>query len=445
MASTWDTFRKSDFVVIFLTSLWLCVVLQYYLPMLMLLPLALIPGVGTHWYRRITGVYDAEWGRFSCLAIPMSWCNTNIVMTDYDFLMKFKANKNSLLLSNHCSRIDWLLAVYVGMAGDEQSRVGFVAEVTTALMPVIGWSRYLLGDILLQRAFHKDRPRIIANIKGFHESGVRRLLFLAPEGTIADPGLDDEYIANCGEFMKKEGKEPLTHLLTPRYKGMSAFVLHAPGNVASSAMTFVQGKQTINPSTGAIEGGTLYTTALDSPDRVIPDLHSIFAGDLSAYVHLHPLALECRKDGSELSAEGAIKLRTQLIDEQEKKDAWLRDFEKNRKYSDAVSKGDDWTVFPCLHFRMNGTLVAHTMFTVAVNAWFFGTSHLAMVKLYMYFVLGVFALHGSSHKIGQWSSDGRSRESLVGETAIKAFLSIVFKRSMNQGGKPKEEEPKKTK
>jgi len=92
MASTWDTFRKSDFVVIFLTSLWLCVVLQYYLPMLMLLPLALIPGVGTHWYRRITGVYDAEWGRFSCLAIPMSWCNTNIVMTDYDFLMKFKAN-----------------------------------------------------------------------------------------------------------------------------------------------------------------------------------------------------------------------------------------------------------------------------------------------------------------------------------------------------------------
>ena len=41
--------------------------------------------------------------------------------------------------------------------GRRQSRVGFVAEVTTALMPIIGWSRYLLGDILLQRAFHKDR------------------------------------------------------------------------------------------------------------------------------------------------------------------------------------------------------------------------------------------------------------------------------------------------
>jgi len=45
----------------------------------------------------------------------------------------------------------------VGMCGGGKAapRVGFVAEVTTGLMPIVGWSRVLFGDILLQRAFHK--------------------------------------------------------------------------------------------------------------------------------------------------------------------------------------------------------------------------------------------------------------------------------------------------
>lgn len=115
-------------------------------------------------------------------------------------------------------------------------------------MPIIGWSRYLLGDILLQRAFHKDRPRILDNISNFHKSKVDRILFLAPEGTIADPGLDDEYVAACEEFMVKDGRKPMTHLLTPRYKGMSAFVLHAPKNVASCSMSFVTDHPTVSHS-----------------------------------------------------------------------------------------------------------------------------------------------------------------------------------------------------
>jgi hypothetical protein len=91
MASSWDAFRKSEPVVIFLTSLWLMIVLQYYLPMLALLPLVFVPGVGVHWYRQLTGFYDAQWGRHSCLAMPMSWCGTRLFINDYDFLMNFKA------------------------------------------------------------------------------------------------------------------------------------------------------------------------------------------------------------------------------------------------------------------------------------------------------------------------------------------------------------------
>jgi len=41
--------RESELVVLFLSSLWLVVVLQYFIPLISLLPLALIPGVGPTW------------------------------------------------------------------------------------------------------------------------------------------------------------------------------------------------------------------------------------------------------------------------------------------------------------------------------------------------------------------------------------------------------------
>jgi len=41
--------RQSQFVVIFITSVWLMIVLQYYLPMMVLLPISLLPGIGPHW------------------------------------------------------------------------------------------------------------------------------------------------------------------------------------------------------------------------------------------------------------------------------------------------------------------------------------------------------------------------------------------------------------
>jgi len=43
---------------------------------------------------------------------------------------------------------------------------------------------------------------------------------LAPEGTIADPGVpaDEKYIQECRKFMVSMGKAPMEYLLTPRYK-----------------------------------------------------------------------------------------------------------------------------------------------------------------------------------------------------------------------------------
>jgi len=429
----WDRFRRSEICVLFLTSLWTAVVLQVYLPVVLLLPMALVPGVGISWFRLVSGAYETHWGRHSCLAIPISWCHTTFRINDFEYLMKFKAKGNALLLSSHCSRVDWLLTTYMGMVGDTQARVGFVFEATAAFMPIVGWSRALLGDILLQRAFLKDRPQITSNIESFHDSGATRLLLLAPEGTIADPGLDDDYVKNCSDFMLREGKQPMTHLLTPRYKGMTVLVAHSPENVASTAMSFVRGSK-INSKTGAVEGGVLYSTSLAGNRRVIPDLHSIFEGGLQVFIMIHELKIECYQKDAQPNEKTAKKIRAQLIEDQEIKDGWMRGFEKNRKF-DCIGQGSDWKAFPRLHLRMNGTLLAHTWLTCVFVAWLTGCSRVAVIKAMGWVVLGVFVLHGSTHKIGRWSSDGVSRESLVGETAVKAFLSAFYNRSMNQGGK----------
>jgi hypothetical protein len=45
--SSWKSFRESELVVLFICSLWLAVVLMYFVPMVILLPVAFIPSVGT--------------------------------------------------------------------------------------------------------------------------------------------------------------------------------------------------------------------------------------------------------------------------------------------------------------------------------------------------------------------------------------------------------------
>jgi len=247
--------------------------------------------------------------------------------------------------------------------------------------------------------------------------------------------------------MKKEKREPMTHLLTPRYKGMSAFVTHAPDNVCSCTMSFVTDHGEVNASTGKIEGGVKCSKGLTDPGRIIPDLHSVFKGGLKCFVKIHTLELHSDaklvEQGQELDEAGAKKIRQQLIEDQVTKDEWMRVFDETGKYP-GIATGRDWDLFPTLHVRMNAILAAHTWLTMAFGSWVFGVSHGCFALWMGYAVLATFALHGVSHKVGQWTSDGRSRESLVGETAIKAFLSVAFGRSMNQGGK-KEEPAKETK
>lgn len=415
--SVWRRVRSSEPVTMFMTALWLTLAIQYFLPFLLLLPLALIPRVGRFWYRRLIGAYD-RWGRISVMLIPFSWCMQPLRINRHEGFKDMKRRGNALLLSTHCSRIDWLIGVYLSCLDEPaaQIRTGFVAELTTGLMPILGWSRALFGDILVKRAFHKDGPLIEGNIKSFHKSNTTRLIFLAPEGFIADPGSEvgEKYIPECEAFMESMGKRPLTHLLTPRYKGMSAFVHHSPDNIGSCSMSFVD-YPVVDEKSSAVVGGHLCTRRLRDAGRVIPDLHSVFRGGLGVFIRYH------RLDFSGGAAHDPQRIKRILVEDQMVKDAELRHFEQHGRYDNDEAP----VTVHCPHVKFHLITLVHTVLTLACWTSATGITVQQAITRVATTCTFIFVAHATSHYLVRWLTSDISRESLVGETAIKAVLHYI--------------------
>ena len=120
--------------------------------------------------------------------MPLVFSGSKVYCNDVALLEEAKS-KNSLLLSNHGSRIDWMVGMFVGFSRRlstkicERIRVGFVCEALIQFMPIIGWYRKLVcHDIFVWRSFLRDGPTIMANICDFHGADENRMLFLSPEG-----------------------------------------------------------------------------------------------------------------------------------------------------------------------------------------------------------------------------------------------------------------------
>lgn len=184
--------------------------------------------------------------------IPLVFSGSKIYCNDVSLLEEAKS-KNSLLLSNHGSRIDWMVGMFVGFSRRlstklcERIRVGFVCEALIQFMPLIGWYRKLVcHDIFVWRSFLRDGPTIMANIDDFHGEEENRMLFLSPEGepflfptlsgteckvqsqtasnrlvgVVVDFGPKDmEYVSQCRQFCIDQKYKPFEYVLTPRYKG----------------------------------------------------------------------------------------------------------------------------------------------------------------------------------------------------------------------------------
>lgn len=75
--------------------------------------------------------------------LPLAYSKVFLAKSDVDLLVEAKA-KDSLLLANHGSRIDWMIAMFAGHLKKlstrevNRCRVGFVCEALLQFMPLIG-------------------------------------------------------------------------------------------------------------------------------------------------------------------------------------------------------------------------------------------------------------------------------------------------------------------
>jgi hypothetical protein len=86
---------------------------------------------------------------------------------------------------------------------------------------------------------------------------------------------------------------------------MSAFVKHAPKNIAACTMCFVKGYNVTLDESGKVVGGTLCSLAMKNPKRIVPDLHTVFSGAMNTFVSIHSLELA---DCDESDPTSALKV-----------------------------------------------------------------------------------------------------------------------------------------
>lgn len=384
------------------------------------------------------------------LCIPVAWRGLTIHCNNFG-RMREASGKNVLLLCNHSSRIDWLIAQCLGTALGE--RVGFITEAFIMCLPFVGWLRFLCGDMYVFRSFKRDKERLNRNIMSFHETNTKRWIFLCPEGHIADFGdADKEYISNCEKFSASFGHKAFSMVLTPRYKGMLLF-----NKIMTKGETGVK-PRSISATCTYTQNGQVLPKPLRSMNRIIPDLWTLVQGNLVVYIHMHNFEVPSEPE----------KIKNQLMQEYAEKDKLMRIFyltgcfpAGHPDYSFEECP-EDWK--PILdpqmpmhpdveHFRHRANLnlteeerkeaskikvdhgPSNVWQTLAFNRLEMHASFFLQVFLmcYILHMIGgsaaifwtfssLYCVLAVSHIIGELLSGGQSRESLPLEGIIKAFL-----------------------
>lgn len=295
----------------------------------------------------------------------------------------------SIIMCNHASRIDWLLAEWCGNVCSPM-RVSFLTEGTMQLMPVVGWVLKLREDIFLWRSFKTDKPAIDANIGSFKATRTNRAIFLAIEGAIVDQGeYDRQYMRECADFCRTLGYAPFEYVLTPRYKGIHSLAQHAGTELFSATTAFVR-------------DGELLNKKLTDPRRVVPDLFTILS---------QPIDITCHFDRLEISAEQE-QAKLQCMDNYKYRDGMISHFDQHGHFPGNLS----YRPLPRDLPKRIGCFAFQLALAYVTLAHGLGRPLLLAKAL-----AGAFCLLGGAHWLGETIS-GTSRESIPFETIFKSYF-----------------------
>lgn len=389
-------------------------------------------------------------------AMPLVFSGSQIYCDDMDLLIEAR-NTNSLLLANHGSRIDWMLAMICGHtkincksktnyndnnATPRRARVGFVCESMLQYMPIIGWYRALVcQDIFVRRSINKDASIITNNLTAFQKANTKRMLFLSPEGIVVDfSDQDKAYIQSCREYCIQHGYKPFDYILTPRHKGTQYLIQQTSPNFNQEHSTSDHNATSVAEETEAagpvisiclayVRNGKLLNCKMSSKERVIPDIYllnqGIFGHPVDIYINLRRVPIHSGLTASTTATSKSNNdMRTLLMDENKWKNDLLAKFDR-QILQRSKHEFQNWIAshFSILHPDRMGAFVAHVahafvILTISICSGF-------GQKLY-YLFLTLFVAVSSCHTIG-WMLNSTSMESIPFETGIKGFIIFLHK------------------
>lgn len=344
------------------------------------------------------------------LCIPFSWLRCDMYMKRSDWRMLCDAKyENSVVLANHGARIDWVMGLFICGAGFPKARVAFVVEWVIKWLPVLGWYRWLMEDIFVNRSYKHDGPRIRKNLESFHKTETKRFFYMCPEGMLCDYTNEDiKYMDSCDKFCEREGIKKFEYVLTPRYKGLGAMLYHCDENyrLLSATIAYVDRNTKL-----------MLNEKLRSPNRVVPDWYTILTGNTDVYINMRLMPEFTQIDSD---------CKKALLEDYIIKDNKLKYFHENGKFEDSNDK--KYEKVPVNHLQMNASFILNFLIWIGyygvmapnnVNSKFlYGMCYTCYTLFRFFLAIAI------SHNAGYYllSQDKLSRESVPFETPIKGIL-----------------------
>lgn len=126
--------------------------------------------------------------------------------------------KYNILISNHRTRIDWMLMWMLLARTDMLFTLKIVLKGALAYIPFFGWTMQTFRFIFLSRKWEDDKHHIANVFSYMRRHDERATFFIFPEGS----DLSESNIKKSNEYAEKNGLRKYRYILNPRTTGAVA-------------------------------------------------------------------------------------------------------------------------------------------------------------------------------------------------------------------------------
>lgn len=277
-------------------------------------------------------------------------------------------NKNSFIILNHSSSVDFLIGLaYLAKLGfPNPGNTKSAVKDALGKVPLFGTVLIFTQFLFLSRSWVADQVSFVKRLtalRNFRESVAPFTLVLFPEGTRLTP----ERLKHSKEYAESINQQPLNHVLFPRFRGFATVV------------------QTLaNQLDGIVDGTFIF-------ENGHPSLKDAIAGTSKTIIHVH----------TKFHPIDSIPK-----DEQEM-ESWLRDrwYEKEKRIEDfhrdpsSIGQPENKSLFPVPHPSLGPlyALVVAFVFLAAVVMYFVskipnGLTILSSLSALSVLLVGVFTI-----------------------------------------------------